>query len=112
LSDTRFEPFFLDGPAGRIFAILRAASDARHAVLIIPPFGEEMNKSRRQFTEVAQRLVGNGFAVLVVDLYGTGDSEGEFSEASWEGCVRLARRCRVCTRFPDCNEIGLPTRSR
>jgi exosortase A-associated hydrolase 2 len=52
-------------------------------VLFVPPFGEEMNKSRRQFADTAKDLVANGFAVLLVDLFGTGDSSGEFSQARW-----------------------------
>lgn len=53
-------------------------------MLFVPPFGEEMNKSRRQVTETATRLVAAGYGTLVVDLFGTGDSAGEFSEATWE----------------------------
>jgi len=80
----RLEPFFLDGSAGRIFLLLCSAANAKRCVLFIPPFAEEMNKCRRQVTETAHDLVAKGFAVLVLDLYGTGDSEGEFAEASWD----------------------------
>jgi exosortase A-associated hydrolase 2 len=52
-------------------------------VLIVAPFAEEMNKSRHLFTEVANALVELGVASVVVDLFGTGDSEGEFSAADW-----------------------------
>ena len=52
-------------------------------MLFVPPFGEEMNKCRRQVTETAKALMAGGCASLVVDLYGTGDSNGEFAEASW-----------------------------
>jgi len=83
LTTDRFEPFFIDGPAGRIFALLRAPAEADRCVLFVPPFGEEMNKSRRQFTETTVDLVARGHAALLIDLYGTGDSEGDFSDASW-----------------------------
>lgn len=84
MTATQLEPFFLDGAAGRIFLLFRSAAKAQRCVLFIPPFAEEMNKCRRQFTETTHALVESGFAVLVLDLFGTGDSEGEFSEARWE----------------------------
>ncbi len=83
MTTDRFEPFFIDSPAGRIFALLRAPTEADRCVLFVPPFGEEMNKCRRQFTETTADLVARGHAALLIDLYGTGDSEGEFSDASW-----------------------------
>jgi exosortase A-associated hydrolase 2 len=42
-----------------------------------------MNKSRRQTTLVATALARNGIGSITLDLYGTGDSEGEFAHASW-----------------------------
>lgn len=50
----------------------------------MPPFGDEMNKSRRQFTETCQELAARGYATLIVDVFGTGDSEGDFADASWD----------------------------
>jgi exosortase A-associated hydrolase 2 len=52
-------------------------------VLVIPAFAEEMNKSRRMVTETALALVASGFGCVVPDLYGTGDSAGEFEQADW-----------------------------
>jgi exosortase A-associated hydrolase 2 len=42
-----------------------------------------MNKSRRMFTLAAEAAARMGWASLVVDLHGTGDSAGDFSEARW-----------------------------
>ncbi len=53
-------------------------------MLVVPPFAEEMNKARRQFSLTADVLIERGFAVLLFDPYGTGDSSGEFAEATWE----------------------------
>lgn len=53
-------------------------------VLVVPPFAEEMNKSRRMIAEVGRRLEGSGVGMLQVDLFGTGDSEGEFAQADWQ----------------------------
>jgi exosortase A-associated hydrolase 2 len=77
---------FLGAPGRRIFALLRepAGRPRGGTVLVVPPFGEEMNKSRRMITETAQRLCDAGRTVLLPDLYGTGDSEGEFREARVE----------------------------
>lgn len=83
MSRSRLEPFFLETAAGRLFLLLRAPAKAERCVLFVPPFGEEMNKCRRQFTETAQILVAHGYAVLLLDLFGTGDSEGDFANATW-----------------------------
>ncbi len=84
MTTDRLEPVFIDSGAGRIFALLRAPASANRCLLFVPPFGEEMNKSRRQFSDTANDLVANECAVLLVDLFGTGDSEGEFSQARWQ----------------------------
>lgn len=55
----------------------------RFRVLIAPPFAEELNKCRRLLALVAQRLADQGCEVLFPDLFGTGDSAGDFSEACW-----------------------------
>ena len=79
---------FLGGPANRILVLARhpVAFDGS-CVLVCPPFAEEMNKSRRMVTELAHRLVANSIAVVIPDLFGTGDSEGEFAQASWSRWV-------------------------
>lgn len=53
-------------------------------MLIVPPFAEELNKSRRMLTHVALALAARGVASVMPDLYGTGDSDGEFRDADWE----------------------------
>ena len=32
----------------------------------------------------AKQFCHKGYAVLIVDLFGTGDSEGDFGDANWE----------------------------
>lgn len=82
--DPQLRPAFIEGERGKLFALLRKPAQPSPGVLIVPPFAEEMNKSRHLFTEVAHRLAASGVAVAIVDLFGTGDSEGEFAEADWE----------------------------
>ena len=82
------EPCFVEGRRGRLFALLRGPTGGSAPfVLVAPPFGDEMNKSRKMVTELAAALADRGIATLVVDPYGTGDSEGEFREADWRGWV-------------------------
>lgn len=84
---------FVQGGKGAIFVLLRVPVDpSGETVLVVPPFAEEMNKCRRMVTEVALGLAGRGVATLVPDLYGTGDSEGDFADADWDTwCNSLAR---------------------
>lgn len=79
--------FAVQGRAGRLFAVRfepAAPRSARGSLLVVPPFAEEMNKSRRMLTLLAQRAAADGWRALHVDPYGTGDSEGDFSDARWE----------------------------
>lgn len=81
------EFFFLDTAAGKRLCLLRknqALSDSRAVIIFIQAFGEEMNRSRRMATLQAQQLIQLGFAVVIMDLCGTGDSEGELSKTTWQ----------------------------
>lgn len=53
-------------------------------VLYVHPFAAEMFASRNVISALCRELVGCGFGVLTIDLFGCGDSEGDFSEARWE----------------------------
>lgn len=55
----------------------------RGTVFLAPPFAEELNKSRRMCALTARALAQDGWRVVRLDLFGCGDSAGEFSEASW-----------------------------
>jgi uncharacterized protein len=75
-----------DGPPPRLFAVLHeppAGMPVRGLVLHAHAFAEEMNKSRHMVAAAARGLAAAGWTVLVPDLSGCGDSEGEFSDASW-----------------------------
>ena len=88
LSPEPFVPLFLDGADGPLFCIHyppAAGRVPRGALLFVPPFAEEMNRARRMVALQARRLADLGFHVLLLDLYGTGDSAGDFGEARWEG---------------------------
>lgn len=76
---------FLRGGRGRILAVtFRPPESSGRAVLVVPPFAEEMNKARSMVAAVGRALSGQGIATILVDLHGTGDSEGEFRDATWK----------------------------
>ena len=79
------EGTFIEGGAGRILVVSHQPVErAKRTVLVVPGFAEEMNKSRRLVWATAQALALDGCQTLVPDLYGTGDSEGDFADARWE----------------------------
>lgn len=79
------EPFFLKIGDGQRFCLFhRPAQPCRGAVLYVHPFAEEMNRSRRMAALQARALAAAGYGVLQIDLYGCGDSSGDFGDARWE----------------------------
>lgn len=74
---------FLDGPHGTLFAVRHSVVAPKRRLLVLPPFGEELNKCRALLTRTAAALCGAGVETLLVDLHGTGDSSGEFGAARW-----------------------------
>lgn len=59
-----------------------------------PAFAEEMNKSRAMVSAQARVMAAQGFTVVVPDYFGTGDSQGDFSEASWQDWLDDMRFCQ------------------
>jgi exosortase A-associated hydrolase 2 len=79
-----WQPMHLDVDGGRRFAMLHEPAGApRGLVLHVHAWAEEMNKSRRMVALQARALAAAGWTVLVPDLYGCGDSDGDFGEATW-----------------------------
>lgn len=107
------QPFFLDGSSGRLFAVYTAAAAGqRHRmdVLFVPPFAEEMNRARRMATALARRLSASGCGTLRLDLYGTGDSEGDFAAARpdiWLDDLRCALAWLAARGAPALAMVGL-----
>ncbi|WP_432383663.1 hydrolase 2, exosortase A system-associated [Duganella sp. P38] len=79
------QPFFLpvEGSGQRFCLYHAAAAPCRGALLLVPPFGDEMNKSRRMLALLARALARQGVATLQIDLYGCGDSSGDSGDARW-----------------------------
>ena len=80
------EPFFLKTDSGERFCLYhapRSGMECRGIFLYVHPFGEEMNKSRRMAALQARAFAEIGFGVLQMDLFGCGDSSGDFADARW-----------------------------
>lgn len=78
--------FMLAGSSGALCAVYfepRAGVAPLGDVLVVPAFAEEMNRCRAMVALQARALAELGVGTLVVDPHGTGDSAGEFSQASW-----------------------------
>jgi len=100
--------FFLPAPDGARYCVLhRSASAAGHGVVVVPPFAEEANKSRSNLAAVARALTERGAHVLFVDLFGTGDSAGDFGEADWRAWVEDVVRAADHLRSLGCTRITL-----
>lgn len=99
-----FDAFFLPSASGQRFCLLHqpeAQIARRGSVVYVHPFAEEMNKSRRMAALQAKAMAAAGYSVLQIDLYGCGDSSGDFCDATWESwiddvtlaCDWLQQRC-------------------
>lgn len=85
------EAFYLPRDEHSLFCLLfspPAGTPSAGAVVHVPAFAEEMNKSRRAVANAARDLAERGWHVLVFDLHGTGDSSGDLGDASWAGWLK------------------------
>lgn len=60
----------------------REGSEPIGCVVLLPPFGEEMNRCRRVLANLGAALGTLGLHTVLPDLSGTGDSDGDFGDAS------------------------------
>lgn len=80
------KPTYINGEKGELFVCRfspECGDNSGRVTLILPPFAEELNKSRRMLSLQARQLARNGFTCVFPDLFGTGDSDGDFSDANW-----------------------------
>jgi exosortase A-associated hydrolase 2 len=80
------EVFYLplqDGP--RLCVLHRPDRAGREAgaFVYVHPFADEMNKTRRMAALQSRALAAAGWFVLQIDLFGCGDSQGDFGDATW-----------------------------
>jgi exosortase A-associated hydrolase 2 len=87
LSTPRVEPFFFDAEPGTRFCLYHAPNphvEPRGAILYVHPFAEELNRTRHMAALQSRAFAAMGFAVLQIDLFGCGDSCGDFNAGRWE----------------------------
>jgi exosortase A-associated hydrolase 2 len=87
LSTPRVEPFFFDAEPGTRFCLYHAPNphvEPRGAILYVHPFAEELNRTRRMAALQSRAFAAMGFAVLQIDLFGCGDSCGDFNGGRWD----------------------------
>ncbi|TFW35382.1 hydrolase 2, exosortase A system-associated [Massilia horti] len=87
LSTPRVEPFFFDAEPGTRFCLYHAPNphvEPRGAILYVHPFAEELNRTRRMASLQSRAFAAMGYTVLQIDLFGCGDSCGEFNAGRWE----------------------------
>src|ERR1700739_3759844 len=85
-SNSTIRSFFLDGPAGRLEALLNAgAADATHAAVVCHPhplFGGTLHN--KVVFHTMKALNSFGFPVLRMNFRGTGLSQGEHDQGNGE----------------------------
>lgn len=60
-----------------------AVEAADTCVVVAQAFEEEMNRCRYMLNLLAQAIAPQGMGMVLVDPWGTGDSEGDFTEVDW-----------------------------
>ena len=73
---------FIKMSSGDNFLYAPLQSTATTAIVILPPFAEEMNKSRHLLSALMRQLAAKGHSCFMLDNYGTGDSDGDLDTAT------------------------------
>ncbi|CAI8966974.1 hydrolase 2, exosortase A system-associated [Methylocaldum szegediense] len=103
-------PFFLPIAAGKLFCLYFPGNEDAykgHAVVHVPAFAEEMNKARRMVALQARALAERGISVLTVDLFGTGDSDGDTLDARWSQWLQDMEAAIAWLRGKQVKDISL-----
>jgi exosortase A-associated hydrolase 2 len=99
--------FFLPMQRGRRFCVRhRPARPCAGAIVYVHPFAEEMNKARRTAALQARALAEAGFDVLELDLFGCGDSDGDFGDAEWtQWCADVCEAAAWLQKETGCRPV-------
>jgi len=82
------EALYFGPPSRRLFGVLDApARNARIGVLFCPPFGDEMASTYAALARWGKQLAKAGAAVLRFHPYGTGESDGTFTDFNLLGAI-------------------------
>ena len=77
---------FVGGSRGRLLVVLHSPpsdTNVRGAIICIAPFADELNCSCDILASQAREFARQGYEVLIPDVTGCGDSEGDFEGATW-----------------------------
>ncbi len=78
-------PVFLTLNRRRLFGLqIVPTGTCTGALLYLPPFVEEMNRCRSHVVLQARALAALGWHTLLLDPHGTGESDGQTTEADWD----------------------------
>lgn len=72
---------FINGHCGNLF-LKALKTNGQHAIIFLPPFAEEINKTRHLLSNAMHQLSAAGISCFMLDNYGTGDSEGDLDIAT------------------------------
>lgn len=98
---------FIEGGQGQILIVSHVPETPNGKVVIVfPAMCEEMNKSRRLLWHTGNTLASKGITTLIPDLYGTGDSSGEFIDARWPTWCEDMRRVIAWSKASGANETS------
>lgn len=80
------QPRFFTFNDRRLFGILIEPTQAecQGVVLYFAPMAEEMNRCRWQAASLGRALAARGYACLILDPYGSGESTGRVIDATWQ----------------------------
>jgi hypothetical protein len=87
-AEAETEILFHFGADRELFGLYHlAATPAKKAVLLCPPFGQDLIRCHRLYRQLAQTLAAAGSAVMRFDYHGSGDSAGDSAEVDWNQCI-------------------------
>lgn len=100
LSASLPEAFFLPTEPGPCFCLFHKPKGARRRgnILYLHPFAEELNTTRHIVAHQARNLAELGYSVLQIDLFGCGDSSGEFQDVRWSTWLLNAHTAHLWLR--------------
>ena len=106
----KLDPFYFSRENCKLFGIVHLPLKRKCCTYAVfcNPFAEEKINSHRLFFNYANELAELGILAMRFDYWGTGDSSGNFEDATFETRTRdILRACEVCREKYNCEEVIL-----
>lgn len=91
--DVTVVPRFLGEEGQKFFTLQFLCYEKPKAhIVFVPPFGEEMNRCRALVATQARSFARSGYSCVLIDFFGTGDSQGQLRNASlpiWKSNIQV-----------------------